>query len=121
VGVSQFKLPLFVMMKVAAFFLMICITFVSVLPGKGQALVTQEKMDCCKKTGKELPCDHKKKQDCKHGMCLTRMCCNVIGFTPVEPMNVSKVLPVTRSTSLTPFSDGSPSGYSALTFQPPEV
>ncbi|HMI02963.1 MAG TPA: hypothetical protein VK541_10805 [Pedobacter sp.] len=108
-------------MKAAAFFLMICMTFVSVLPGKGQALVTQEKMACCKETGKVLPCDHRQKQDCKHGMCLTRFCCNVSGFVPVKPLDLGYVLPESKKDLTVDYVEGQVSDYSAKSFHPPRV
>jgi hypothetical protein len=119
--IDQLKLPLFVLMKVATFLLMICMTFVSVLPGKGQSLQVPEKMDCCKKTGKDMPCNHQQKQDCKHGMCLTRFCCNVSGFVPVKPLALAHTLPEWKSNVTIPYVDGQLSDFAAKSFRPPRV
>jgi hypothetical protein len=108
-------------MKAVAFFLMICMTLVSVLPGKGQSLQAPLKMDCCKKMVKDTPCDHQQKQDKKHGMCLTRYCCNVNGFVPAEPFILSYALTLPKSDLTITYLNGRLSDYAAKSFHPPRV
>jgi hypothetical protein len=117
---DRFEFTLFVIMKAVAFFLMICMTLVSVLPGKGQSLQSPQKMDCCKKMTKDTPCNHQKKHDCKHGMCLTRYCCNVHGFVPVEPFCLNALV-IGSLDQIIPYLQGRLSDYVSESFRPPKV
>jgi hypothetical protein len=67
-------------MKVIALFMVVCMSLVSVFTGTVQAMQYGKEPRCCIHAGMTSPCkSHKNEKEM--GMCLTRLCCNVPGFT----------------------------------------
>ena len=108
-------------MKATAFFMAICMALISVFAGNVHAMTVPSEMECCQHAGKKIPCEEHGKQAAKQGMCLTRLCCNVTGFTPVQPVALAELKPVIKGPSLFYLADGMPAGYVSSAFQPPEV
>lgn len=80
-------------MKVIAFFMVICMSLVSVVTGTVQAMQYDKEPKCCMQSGMAKPCKSHK-TDKAMGMCLTKLCCNVPGFTINKVVQIVPAAPI---------------------------
>jgi len=108
-------------MKVAAFFMIVCMVSFTAFPGKVKAMCTSTVKTCCHKMEKQAPCNPQQKDDCGKGMCNTMLSCASCGFLTVDPILVKPLIPIAKELQLTPYHMGNLSDYSLLNWNPPKV
>ena len=104
-----------------AFFMIVCLAFLSVFPGKVKAMRTTSMKACCHGIEKQKPCNPKQKDDCSLGICNMILSCSTCGFLTVDPITVKPLIPVSMELQLTPYHMGNLSDYSLINWNPPKV
>ncbi|WP_293313766.1 hypothetical protein [Pedobacter sp. UBA5917] len=107
-------------MKVVAMFMVICMCLVSVSYRSVQAMQYGKPSICCIHAGRTGPCKSHK-SDKAAAMCLTRLCCNVVGFTTNTPVNIGAIAPIDLKSSAVNPGHESPIDFSYPFWQPPKV
>ena len=114
-------LLIFGAMKVTAFFMMICLVFLTAFPWKAEAMHTSTVKTCCHGTEKQAPCDPKQKDDCGKGVCNNTLTCPSCSFLTVDPIAANPLIPIAKELQATPYHMGDLSDYSLINWNPPKV
>jgi len=114
-------LLIFGAMKVIAFFMMVCLVFLTAFPGKAKAMHTSTMKICCHGVEKQGPFNPKQKDDCDRGMCNIILSCPGCSFLVVDPIVVKPLTPIAKELQVTPYHMGDLSDYSMINWNPPKV
>lgn len=108
-------------MKVIAFFMIVCLIFLTGSPGKAKASRTSTTKTCCHGIEKKSHSSREQKDDCGQGMCNIMLSCPGCGFLTVDPIMVKPLNPISKEFQATPYAMGDLSGYSLINWNPPKV
>ena len=114
-------LLIFGVMKVIAFFMIVCLVFLTVSPGKAEVMHTATVKTCCHGMEKQAPSNPKQKDDCDRGMCNNTLTCPGCSFLTVDPIVVKPLVPISKDLQATPYHMGDLSDYSLVNWNPPKV
>ena len=104
-----------------AFFMMVCLVFLTASPGKAEAMHTATIKTCCHGTEKQAPCDPKQKDDRGRGMCNITLTCPGCSFLTVDQIMVRPLIPIAKELQVTPYQMGDLSDHSLINWNPPKV
>lgn len=111
-------------MKSIAVFLVLCILFLSPVPGIASTLHHKVSASCCKESSAKNHCGHQKNipcNDCAKGTCNTMMCCCTSGFLITPSLSVSPAMTDLSSQVIHSFITSELSDYQDNDWNPPKV
>ena len=114
-------LLIFGAMKVTAFFMIVCLSFLTAFPVKAKAMHTSAIKTCCRGMEKQAPCNPVQKDDCSGGMGNITLTCPSCSFLTVDRTVVKPLIPIFKEIQTTPYHMGDLSGYSLINWNPPKV
>lgn len=94
---------------------------ISAVPGTGKPVQNSGKANCCTGMEKNAPCSHSRQDNRSKGICLTRLCCNVAGFTTVAPLRIAVIAPSTKTSKVILADIGKATDFSVPFWHPPKA